>query len=184
MYMKRSEINKALKERMHNVKFVSLDDRHLKKMKAPTSISSRLEIMPSSSNAQALPLKCHVSLLCEDAIDDLLAETNFLILLVCLGSSNALITSHFISLRAQQRGLPSTAIVTLPMHWEGNRINCRARTNLQFIKKNINSVIIYDLNTLLDALPQDTPTSSIFKKADKNILQILQTVISDHRQRK
>ncbi len=173
-------VNQALKQNLHNVEFVSLDDKDLEKLQVPNTISSRVEVIPSSSNVKVLPLQCYVSLDCEADIDNLLAKTDFLVLLACLGSSNTLITSHFVATRSQQRAIASTAILTTPMHWEGSKTNQRAQTNLQLIKENMDSVIVYDLNTMLENAPQDTPTKLILNEANKKILQMLETVISNH----
>ena len=78
---------------------------------------------------------------------------------------------------AKQQGALVAAVVTRPFFFEGQRRARHAETGLQFLKENVDTLIVIPNQKLLKIAPADTSLVSAFKRADQVLLEAVRSIV-------
>lgn len=111
-------------------------------------------------------------------IENLLSETKLLLLVAGLGGSTGSAAAPFIAKMAQDLGVASVALATLPFTFEGKRRQMIAEESLGIITKVCHRTFVIQLNRVLPQKP-DASFGATFSQVNASIYKAAQAVISD-----
>lgn len=109
-------------------------------------------------------------------IDDVLQDTEKLILVACLGG---MIGSEFVvkvATTAQKMGVPTSAVVTTPFAFEGLVHMKRATSAIEELRKVINDIKICDNEGLKDKY-DDLTLLNAFDKSNEELIKIIHKLL-------
>ena len=78
---------------------------------------------------------------------------------------------------AKEQGALTVGVVTRPFFFEGQRRARHAETGIQFLKENVDTLIVIPNQKLLKTVDEDTSLLSAFKSVDNILLQAIQGIV-------
>jgi cell division protein FtsZ len=102
-----------------------------------------------------------------DLVDELLEGADMVFVTSGMGGGTGTGASPTIARMAREKGALTVGIVTRPFSFEGKRRERQALVGIEALKREVDTLILIQNDKLLSLVPQDTPLTEAFSKADE-----------------
>ncbi|MCK4350617.1 MAG: cell division protein FtsZ [Candidatus Krumholzibacteria bacterium] len=102
-----------------------------------------------------------------DLMNELLEGADMVFITSGMGGGTGTGASPMIARMAREKGALTVGIVTRPFSFEGKRREQQALIGIEALKKEVDTLILIQNDKLLSLVPQDTPLTEAFSKADE-----------------
>ncbi len=102
-----------------------------------------------------------------DLVSELLDGADMVFVTSGMGGGTGTGASPAIARMAREKGALTVGIVTRPFSFEGKRREQQALMGIEALKQEVDTLIIIQNDKLLSLVPQDTPITEAFSKADE-----------------
>jgi cell division protein FtsZ len=102
-----------------------------------------------------------------DLMNELLEGADMVFITSGMGGGTGTGASPMIARMAREKGALTVGIVTRPFSFEGKRRERQALIGIEALKKEVDTLILIQNDKLLSLVPQDTPLTEAFSKADE-----------------
>ena len=102
-----------------------------------------------------------------DLVNELLEGADMVFVTSGMGGGTGTGASPTIARMARENGALTVGIVTRPFSFEGKKRERQAMAGIEALKKEVDTLMIIQNDKLLSLVPQDTPLTEAFSKADE-----------------
>lgn len=114
---------------------------------------------------------------CETNIRKILDNTDIAIIIAGMGGGTGTGSAPYISSVAQEMGILTVAIVTIPFIYEGKIRAENAQKGVDRMKRSVDTLFTIDNNKIKHVLPSNTSIKQAFIYCDKILIDIARTII-------
>jgi cell division protein FtsZ len=102
-----------------------------------------------------------------DLVNEILEGSDMIFVTAGMGGGTGTGASPIIARMAKEKGALTVGIVTRPFSFEGKKRERQALDGIEALKKEVDTLIIIQNDKLLSLVPQETPLTEAFSKADE-----------------
>ncbi|RKU28359.1 hypothetical protein C6497_09060 [Candidatus Poribacteria bacterium] len=105
-----------------------------------------------------------------EKLDEIVVDTDIIVIIAGMGGGTGTGAAPVIASLAQQKGAITIGVVTCPFNFEGQRFHHRAEQGLRELRKNTDSIVVIQNQSLLNAASHQMKIHEAFSMSDKAML--------------
>lgn len=171
-------VDRMIEDEVEDIEFISVNTDHkaLGKSRAATRIQLGEKLTRGLGAGGVPEIGRRAAEESRDTISEVIDNTDMLFITAGMGGGTGTGAAPVIASIAKEMGILTVGVVTKPFEFEGMPRMRNAKTGIDELRRNVDTLVIIPNEKLLDVVDDDTPLMDAFRKADEVLRQGVQGI--------